>query len=174
MTLLIGSGLDIHSLNNNGRTLLFTPLLADIYILLIEAGCDINHRDHNGQTAFDFLQSSQYDLALACSVHLKDRSPVIFKHLTYASVELMFKLNNQGIDFGIDNQCRLSIDETGAVQYPYQGKCVATTLSIIHPFDEKLTEFDNRQRLKTPLWVNKLQPNLIFVIPTEADKSICK
>lgn len=114
MTLLIGSGLDIHSLDNNGRTLLFTPLLADIYILLIEAGCDINHRDHNGQTAFDFLQSSQYDLMLACYVHLKDRSPVIFKHLTYASVELMFELNEKGMDFDIDNQCRLSIDENEA------------------------------------------------------------
>ncbi len=111
MTLLIKSGLDIHSLDNNGRTLLFNPLLADIYILLIEAGCDINHRDHNGQTAFDFLQSSQYDIALACSVHLKDRSPVIFKHLTYASIELMYELNQQEIDFGIGNQCRLSIDE---------------------------------------------------------------
>lgn len=112
MTLLIESGLDIHSLDNNGRTLLFTPLLADIYILLIEAGCNINHRDHNGQTAFDFLQSSQYNLALAYSIHLKDRSPVIFKHLTHTSVELMFELNEQGIDFNIDNQCRLSIDES--------------------------------------------------------------
>lgn len=111
MTLLIGSGLDIHSLDNHGRTLLFNPLLADIYILLIEAGCDINHRDHNGQTAFYFLQSSQYDIALAYSIHLKDRSPVIFKHLTYASIELMYELNQQGIDFGIGNQCRLSIDE---------------------------------------------------------------
>lgn len=110
MTLLIGSGLDTHSLYN-GRTLLFTPLLADIYILLIEAGCDINHRDHNGQTAFYFLQSSQYDIALAYSVHLKDHSPVIFKHLTYASVELMFELDKQGIDFNVDNHCRLSIDE---------------------------------------------------------------
>lgn len=114
MTLLIESGLDIHSLDNNGRTLLFTPLLADIYILLIEAGCDINHRDHNGQTAFDFLQSSQYDIALAYSIHLKNHSPVIFKHLTYASVELMFELIKQGIDFNIDNQCRLSIDENEA------------------------------------------------------------
>lgn len=114
MTQLIGSGLDIHSLDNHGRTLLFNPLLADIYILLIEAGCDINHRDHNGQTAFDFLQSSQYDIALVCSVHLKDRSPVIFKHLTYSSVELMFELNQQGIDFGIGTQCRLSIDENEA------------------------------------------------------------
>ncbi|QXA74139.1 ankyrin repeat domain-containing protein [Klebsiella aerogenes] len=114
MTLLIGSGLDIHSLDNNGRTLLFTPLLANIYILLIEAGCDINHRDHNGQTAFDFLQSSQYDLALAYCIHLKDHSPVTFKHLTYASVELMFELNNQGIDFNVDNQCRISIDENEA------------------------------------------------------------
>lgn len=111
MTLLIESGLDIHSLDNNGHTLLFNPLLADIYILLIEAGCDINHRDHNGQTAFDFLQSSQYDLALAYSIHLKDSSPVIFKHLTYASVELMFELNEQGIDFSIGNPCRVSIDE---------------------------------------------------------------
>ncbi|MCX9004391.1 hypothetical protein NLN86_22445 [Citrobacter portucalensis] len=114
MTLLIESGLDIHTLDNNGRTPLFTPLLANIYILLIEAGCDINHRDHNGQTAFDFLQSSQYDLALAYSIHLKDSSPVIFKHLTHASVELMFELNEQGIDFNIDNQCRLSIDESEA------------------------------------------------------------
>ncbi|EAB1940367.1 hypothetical protein JXW80_000035 [Salmonella enterica] len=114
MTLLIESGLDIHSLDNNGRTLLFNPLFADIYILLIEAGCDINHRDHNGQTAFDFLQSSQYDIALAYSIHLKDHSPVTFKHLTYASVELMFELNNQGIDFNIDNQCRISIDENEA------------------------------------------------------------
>lgn len=111
MTLLIESGLDIHSLDNNGRSLLFTPLLADIYILLIKAGCDINHRDHHGQTAFDFLQSSQYDIALACSVYLKDRSPVIFKHLTYASIELMYELNKQGIDFKIDNQCRVSLDE---------------------------------------------------------------
>lgn len=114
MTLLIESGLDIHSLDNNGRTILFNPLFADIYILLIEAGCDINHRDHNGQTAFDFLQSSQYDIALAYSIHLKDHSPVTFKHLTYASVELMFELNNQGIDFNIDNQCRISIDENEA------------------------------------------------------------
>lgn len=112
MTLLIESGLDIHSLDNNGRTLLFNPLLADIYVLLIEAGCDLNHRDHNDQTGFDFLQSSQYDLALAYSIHLKDRSPVTFKHLTYASVELMFELNEQGIDFNIDNQCRLSLDES--------------------------------------------------------------
>lgn len=111
MTLLIESGLDIHSLDNNGRTLLFKPLLADIYILLIEAGCDINHRDHNGQTAFDFLQSSQYDLALIYSIHLKDHSPVIFKHLTYASVELMFELNTQGTDFSIGNPCSVSLDE---------------------------------------------------------------
>ncbi|MGC6096748.1 ankyrin repeat domain-containing protein [Citrobacter portucalensis] len=114
MTLLIESGLDIHTLDNNGRTLLFNPLLADIYILLIEAGCDINHRDHNGQTAFDFLQSSQYDLALAYSIHLKDSSPVIFKHLTYISIELMLEMNHQGIDFIIDNQCRLSLDESEA------------------------------------------------------------
>lgn len=114
MTRLIESGLDIQSLDNNGRTLLFTPLLADIYILLIEAGCDINHRDHYGQTAFDFLQSSQYDIALAYFIHLKDHSPVTFKHLTYASVELMFELNNQGIDFNIDNQCRISVDENEA------------------------------------------------------------
>ncbi|EBJ7122014.1 hypothetical protein DY703_07500 [Salmonella enterica] len=111
MTLLIESSLDIYSLDNNGHTLLFTPLLADIYILLIEAGCDINHRDNNGQTAFDFLQSSQYDLALSYSIHLKDRSPVIFKHLTYASVELMFELKAQGIDFSIGNTCRVSTDE---------------------------------------------------------------
>lgn len=114
MILLIESGLDIHSLDNNGRTLLFNPLFAYIYILLIEAGCDINHRDHNGQTAFDFLQSSQYDIALAYSIHLKDHSPVTFKHLTYASVELMYELNNQGIDFNIDNQCRISVDENEA------------------------------------------------------------
>lgn len=111
MTLLIESGLDIYSLDNNGRTLLFNLLLADIYILLMEAGCNINHKDHNDQTAFDFLQSSQYDLALSYSIHLKDSSPVIFKHLTYASIELMIELNEQGIDFNIDNQCRLSFDE---------------------------------------------------------------
>ncbi|EAM8616091.1 hypothetical protein BHS62_26390, partial [Salmonella enterica] len=75
------------------------------------AGCDINHRDNNGQTAFDFLQSSQYDLALSYSIHLKDRSPVIVKHLTYISVELMFELKAQGIDFSIGNTCRVSTDE---------------------------------------------------------------
>lgn len=116
MKLLIESGLDIHSFDNNGRTLLFNVLLADIYILLIGSGCDINHRDHNGQTAFDYLQSSQYDLALAYSINLKDSSPVIFKHLTYTSVELMFELNKQGIDFNIDNQCRLSLDESEATE----------------------------------------------------------
>jgi len=112
MELLLRSGLDIHSQDTEGRTLLFTPLFAYEYILLINAGCDINHRDHYGETAFDYLQSTQYTIALTYCIHLKNSSPVIFKHLTLVSAELMVELKKQGTNFSIDKQCRISTDES--------------------------------------------------------------
>ncbi|RAY45254.1 hypothetical protein DP200_25715, partial [Enterobacter hormaechei subsp. oharae] len=51
---LIKAGLDIHTKDSYGNSFLFIPFEGYVYDALIEAGCDINHKNLSGQTAFDY------------------------------------------------------------------------------------------------------------------------
>jgi ankyrin repeat protein len=53
--LLIKKGADIHSVDEDGRNLLFFAKSIDIAKFLIEQGLDVNHRDYNDDTPIKFL-----------------------------------------------------------------------------------------------------------------------
>lgn len=69
-----------------------------MYDTLIEAGCNINHKNNHGQTAFDYWQAGNYSIVgkythwepekdnyirfLIRNIHLKNSSKIVFKDIT--------------------------------------------------------------------------------------------
>lgn len=118
---LIKAGLDIHAKDSFGNSFLFIPFEGYVYDALIEAGCDINHKNIKGQTAFDHWQSNEYGIPgrythwesrkdnyirfLMRNIHFKDSSKIVFKHITFKSIELLSLLIHQKIEFEVSDKC---------------------------------------------------------------------
>ncbi|EAY4528918.1 ankyrin repeat domain-containing protein, partial [Salmonella enterica] len=118
---LIKAGLDIHAKDSYGNSFLFIPFEGYVYDALIEAGCDINHKNISGQTAFDHWQSGNQGIVgkythwesendnyirfLIRNIHLKDSSKIVFKNITFKSIELLSLLIKQKNEFEISDKC---------------------------------------------------------------------
>ncbi|HIB8853426.1 TPA: ankyrin repeat domain-containing protein [Klebsiella pneumoniae] len=118
---LIKAGLDIHTKDSYGNSFLFIPFEGYVYDALIEAGCDINHKNLSGQTAFDYWQSENHSIAgkythweskndsyirfLIRNIHLKDSSKIVFTNITFKSIELLSLLIKQKNEFEISIKC---------------------------------------------------------------------
>ncbi|EBP1745695.1 hypothetical protein OB74_11110 [Salmonella enterica] len=127
---LIKAGLDIHAKDSFGNSFLFIPFEGYVYDTLIEAGCDINHKNIHGQTAFDYWQSGNYSIAgkyshwepeqdnyirfLMRNIHLKDSSKIVFKDITFKSIELLSLLIQKKIEFEISNKCIVTASHDNA------------------------------------------------------------
>lgn len=121
ITYLITAGLDIQAKDRSGNSFLCIPFERYVYDALTEAGCNLNHKNKNGQTAFDYWQSGNCHMAgantqwgaikddyirfLMRNIHLKDQSPLLFKHVTLKSLALMKLLTQKGIEFKINEKC---------------------------------------------------------------------
>ncbi|ELK9444353.1 ankyrin repeat domain-containing protein, partial [Escherichia coli] len=118
---LIKAGLDIHTKDSYGNSFLFIPFEGYVYDALIEAGCDINHKNISGQTAFDHWQSENNSIVgkythweskndnymrfLIRNIHLTNSSKIVFKNITFKSIELLSLLIKQKNEFEISDKC---------------------------------------------------------------------
>ncbi|HFK1267572.1 TPA: ankyrin repeat domain-containing protein, partial [Escherichia coli] len=118
---LIKAGPDIHTKDSYGNSFLFIPFEGYVYDALIEAGCDINHKNISGQTAFDHWQSENNSIVgkythweskndnyirfLIRNIHLKDSSKIVFTNITFKSIELLSLLIKQKNEFEISDKC---------------------------------------------------------------------
>lgn len=121
---MVKSGLNVHSRDKAGNSLLFVPFEGYVYDALVAEGCDINYRNNKGQTAFDHWQSTShyingkythreltidnYIRFLIRNIHLTDQSVIIFNQVTMKSVELMHVLTQKGLLFKLNEKCVIS------------------------------------------------------------------
>lgn len=107
------AGLDPNIQDHYGNSLIFYPYTKSITEILINNGCDINGVNNNGETVFEYIQTmlfSNYQLDQCLSVlmpyiHLIKARPLIFNRLTYGCIELIKILQNQNIDYKINERC---------------------------------------------------------------------
>lgn len=109
--ILFNAGVDIHSVDNEGQTLLYDILCPDMFDYWISKGCNINHRDYKGNTALDFTTKGQWwrDDFRASTImrHIDkiDKIPNIFKHVSYKTLPLIALLNDKGLNVVIAEHC---------------------------------------------------------------------
>ncbi|EDE2548701.1 ankyrin repeat domain-containing protein [Salmonella enterica] len=113
--ILINAGVDIHSVDNEGQTLLYDIISPDMFDYWISKGCNINHRDYKGNTALDFTTKGQWWRdEFRASVIMRhivqiDKTPNIFKHVSYKTLPLIALLNDKGLNVVIAEHCTLEL-----------------------------------------------------------------
>lgn len=112
---LINAGADIHCVDNEGQTVIFNHYREEHFDYWIDKGCDINYRDYNGIPALDLSVDYgiyAYDFnvnALMRHIDKIDSTPVLIRHVTYHSLNLINFLYQRGLNVLIAEHCTLSL-----------------------------------------------------------------
>ncbi|EBA1657371.1 ankyrin repeat domain-containing protein [Salmonella enterica subsp. enterica] len=113
---LISSGADIHCVDNEGLTVLFNHYKEEHFDYWIDKGCDINYRDYNGIPALNLSTdygAYTYDFnisALMRHIDKIDSTPVLIRHVTYHSPDLINFLYQRGLNVLFAEHCTLSLN----------------------------------------------------------------
>ncbi|EBO0193433.1 ankyrin repeat domain-containing protein [Salmonella enterica] len=113
--ILVNAGADIHCVDNKGQTVLYNLYFPDIFDYWIDKGCNINHRDYNGKSVLDLSSEygvSGYDFnvnALMRHIDKIDSTPVLIRHVTYHSLNLINLLYQRGLNVMLAEHCTLSL-----------------------------------------------------------------
>lgn len=113
--ILINAGADIHSIDNEGQTVLFNHCSKKNFDYWIDKGCDINHINYNGKSVLDLSATNGvwlYDVianALMRYVDKIDGNTVLIRHVSYHSLSLINLLHQRGFNVLIAEHCILSI-----------------------------------------------------------------
>ena len=113
--ILFNSGVDIHSIDNKGQTILYNLYFEDIFDYWIKKGCNINHTDHNGKSAHDLsVDNGKWHYksnvgALIRHIDKIDSTPVLIRHITYNSLELIKFLKQNGVNFMLAEHCTVEL-----------------------------------------------------------------
>lgn len=114
--ILVNAGADIHCVDNKGRSVLSNLYFPDIFDYWIEKGCNINHRDYNGESVFNL--SSDYGVwgyyfsvnILMQHIDKIDNTPVLIRHVSYHSLNLINCLYQRGLNVLIAEHCTVELD----------------------------------------------------------------
>jgi len=113
--ILINAGADINSIDIEGQTVLYNLYSIDAFDYWIEKGCNINHTDHNGKSVLDLsVDNGKWHYksnvsALIRHIEKIDSTPVLIRHITYDSLELIKFLKQNGINFMLAEHCTVEL-----------------------------------------------------------------
>jgi len=113
--ILINSGADINSIDIEGQTVLYNLYSIDAFDYWIEKGCNINHTDHNGISVLDLSMANgkwHYQSNVSALIrHIEkiDSTPVLIRHITYNSLELIKFLKQNGVNFLLAEHCTIEL-----------------------------------------------------------------
>ncbi|MCX8980899.1 ankyrin repeat domain-containing protein [Citrobacter portucalensis] len=112
---LVNAGADIHSIDNEGQTVLFNQCSKKNFDFSIDKGCDINHIDYNGKSVLNLSATNgvlTYDVianALMQYIDKIDGNTVLIRHVSYHSLSLINLLHQRGFNVLIAEHCILSV-----------------------------------------------------------------
>lgn len=113
---LINAGVDIHSIDNEGQTILYRIYSTDIFDYWIDKGININHIDVNGKSVLDLSATNgvwAYNFnvnALMRHIDKIDETPVLIRHITYHSLSLINLLRQRGLNVLIAEHCTFELN----------------------------------------------------------------
>lgn len=152
---LINAGINVNNVDKCGRTILFYVKNHSIFDLMVQAGCDINHRDNQGHGIFEICYSLGDFKAkmLIRHISMKDSSPVIFNYLNSESLQIMDLLQKKNLNFTISDNCQvyLSANENEMSSFFSQLK-KKTDISNTHFRHIVLRGYDLRGDIETIKW----------------------
>lgn len=152
---LINSGINVNNVDKCGRTILFYVKNHSIFDLMVQAGCDINHRDNQGHGIFEICYSLGDFKAkmLIRHISMKDSSPVIFNYLNSESLQIMDLLQKKNLNFTISDNCQvyLSANENEMSSFFSELK-KKTDISNTHFRHIVLRGYDLRGDIETIKW----------------------
>lgn len=114
--ILINAGADIHCVDNEGQTVLYRHICDQAFDYWIDKGCDINHIDYNGNPILDLSAThgvGTYNFnvnTLIRHVDKIDRAPVIIRHASYHTSDLINFLHQRGLNVLFAEHCTLELN----------------------------------------------------------------
>lgn len=158
LSIFLAAGLDPDIQDQYGNSLIFYPYKKEITDILINNGCDINRVNNNGETVFEYIQTmlfsnSQLDErlnTLTHYLHLIDARPLVFNRLTFGCLELIKILQNQNIDFKINERCVVRYPNKEIKKFITEAQKIIdiSNITLCSWYDTPLVSLKNKEIIK--------------------------
>ncbi|MEP8704739.1 ankyrin repeat domain-containing protein [Enterobacter roggenkampii] len=158
LNIFFAAGLDPDIQDNYGNSLFFYSNTKTITDILINNGCNINHLNHNGETAFEYIQTmlfsnSQFDERLSVFthyLHLIKFRPLTFNRLTFGSLKLIKVLQQQNIEYRISERCVVRYPNKDLKKFITEAQKVIdiSNITLCSWYDIPLVSLKNKEIIK--------------------------